>query len=231
MEPKFITYQKFDDVALANALAEQLETHGIAYQVEEESLTFDVSFALNNPFAKEYAVKIKSGDFEKVNHLLKEDEEKNIEGVDKNYYLFSFTNDELTEVITKADEWSPFDFVLARKLLNDRGVVINEETLSTIKEQRIEELKTPEASQLIWVVLGYIIALSGIVLPFFMSAIGLFIGWHLSTHKKTLPDGERVYGYSETDRKHGKRIFYIGIVVFGLSLTAFIVFRIIGSNG
>jgi hypothetical protein len=230
MKPEFITYQKFDDVELANVLSEQLESHGIAYFVEEESLTFNVSFALNDPFAKEYAVKIKSEDFEKVNQLLKKDEENNVENVDKSYYLFSFTNDELMEVITKADEWSPFDFVLARKLLNDKGVIINEEVLSTIKEKRIEELKVPEASQPVWVMLGYIIALSGIALPFFMSAIGLFIGWHLSTHKKTLPDGERVYGYNETDRKHGKRIFYIGIVVFVLSLAAFIVFKIIGSK-
>ncbi len=50
-------------------------------------------------------------------------------------------------------------------------------------------------------------------MPFFISIIGLFIGWHLMSYKKTLPDGERVYGYNETDRKHAKRIFYIGIVV------------------
>jgi hypothetical protein len=218
MEPEFITYQKFNDAALAGELAGQLEQHGIEYQIEEESLTFNITFVLNDPLQKEYAVKIKSGDFEKVNQLLKDDESKNIDGVDKDYYLFSFTDDELMDVLTKADEWSAFDVVLARKLLAERGKDISEATISSINEKRIEELKKPEASQLTWVIIGYIIALGGIILPFFVSAIGFFIGWHLASYKKTLPDGARVYGYNETDRVHGKRIFYLGITVFVLSL-------------
>jgi hypothetical protein len=229
MNPELITYQKFNDPALAEELAEQLEQHGIPYEIEEQSLTFNITFVLNDPLQKEYAVKIKSEDFEKVNQLLKDDESKNIEAVDKDYYLYGFTNDELMEVITKADEWSAFDVVLARKLLGGKGVDIGDATISTINEKRIEELKKPEASQLTWVIVGYMIALSGIILPFFVSAIGLFIGWHLSSYKKTLPDGERVYGYNETDRIHGKRIFYLGIIVFVLSL-GFVIYKVTLKN-
>jgi len=223
MESEFITYQKFNDVALANALAEQLEQQGIEYNVEEESLTFNPSFALNDELSKEYAVKIKAEDFEKVNQLLKENEDINIDDVEKDYYLFGFTDDELMEVIAKADEWSPFDVVLARKILEKRGKNISDETISTINKQRVEELKAPEPPQTTWVVIGYIIALSGIILPFFICIIGLFIGWHLSSYKRTLPDGERVYEYSENDRKHGKRIFYLSIIMFFLDVVYVIV--------
>jgi hypothetical protein len=38
------------------------------------------------------------------------------------------------------------------------------------------------------------------------------------TAKKTLPDGEQVYAYSENDRWHGKMIFYISIGDFTLAL-------------
>jgi len=225
MNPDFITYQKFNDPALAEELAEQLEQNGIPYQIEEESLTFNITFVQNDPLQKEYAVKIKSEDFEKVNELLKKNEETNTAEIDKDYYLFSFTDDELMDVVTKADEWSAFDVVLARKLLAERGKEISEQKIATIQEQRIEELKKPEASQLTWIIVGYLMALSGAFLLVYTSAIGIFIGWHLSSYKKTLPDGERVYGYSDTDRMHGKRIFYLGIIVFAVSLAYLLFIR------
>ena len=225
MNPDFITYQKFNDPALAEELAEQLEQHQIEYTIEEESTGFDPSLVMSNE-AKYYAVKIKSDDFETVNELLKENEEVNTDEIDKDYYLFSFTDDELMEVVTKADEWSAFDVVLARKLLTERGKEVSDQKIAAIHEQRIEELKQPEASQLSWIIIGYLIALSGVILPFFVSAIGIFIGWHLSSYKKTLPDGERIYGYSETDRMHGKRIFYLGIIVFVLSLAILLCYHI-----
>ena len=120
MEPELITYQKFNDAALANELAELLGKHGIKYYVEEESVVFDPTFSYN-PLAKDYSVKIRKQDFQILNQLLTDEESKNIGDIDKDYYLFSFTNDELMEVITKADEWSAFDTVLARKILTDRG--------------------------------------------------------------------------------------------------------------
>ena len=44
MEPEFITYKRFNDIVLANELAEQLETHGIEYYIEEESSGFDLQW-------------------------------------------------------------------------------------------------------------------------------------------------------------------------------------------
>lgn len=201
MEPEFITYQKFNDAALANELAELIKQHDIPYSVEEESAVFDPTFSYN-PLAKDYAVKIRKRDFQILNQLLKEEESKNIGDIDKDYYLFSFANDELMEVITKADEWSAFDIVLARKILTDRGINISEEQINTINRERIEALKIAEPTQTAWIVVGYLCAVLG-------GALGFFIGWHLSTHKKTLPDGEKVFAYTEKDRRQGKIIFYL----------------------
>jgi hypothetical protein len=206
VEFEFITYQKFDDPVLAEELAGQLEQHGIEYFLEESSFRFDPSLVMSNA-AKEYAVKIKSGDFEKVNQLLKEDGNENTDEIDKDYYLFSFTDDELLDVVTKADEWSAFDVVLARKLLAEHGKNVSDQEIETINEQRIEELKQPDPPQTFWIFIGYAVSLLGGVL-------GIFIGWHLYSYKKTLPDGERVYGYTENDRRHGRVLFYLSIVVF-----------------
>jgi hypothetical protein len=224
MDPEFITYQKFNDEALANELAELLSEHSIKYFIQEETSGFDPSMVMSNA-PVDYAVKIKSEDFEQVSRLQKENEEKNIEGVDKDYYLFGFSDDELMEVITKADEWSAFDNVLARKILTERGKNISDKDISELEGKRIEDLKIPEKSQATWVILGYLIAFSEIFMPLFVVIIGLFIGWHLASHKKTLPDGKKVYTYNDRDRMHGIRIFYITIIVFVLSVIYRVFFK------
>jgi len=211
MEPDFITYQRFNDIALPNNLADILQRHSITYTIEEESLTFNPTFVLNNELANEYAVKIKSEDFEQVNQLLVEEETTNIDEVEADYYLFKFTNDELIDLITKADEWSAFDYLLAQKILTERGITINDKYLAELKEKRIEELKEPETPQTIWIVVGYMAAFLGGIL-------GIFIGWHLLSSKKTLPNGEKVYDYNDRDRKHGRNIFYLSIIIFAIAV-------------
>ena len=211
MEPDFITYQRFNDIALPNNLADILQRHSITYTIEEESLTFNPTFVLNNELANEYAVKIKSEDFEQVNQLLVEEETTNIDEVEADYYLFKFTNDELIDLITKADEWSAFDYLLAQKILTERGITINDKYLAELKEKRIEELKEPETPQTIWIVVGYMAAFLGGIL-------GIFIGWHLLSSKKTLPNGEKVYDYNEDDRKQGRNIFYLSIIIFAIAV-------------
>lgn len=215
MGPEFITYQKFDDPALADDLAETLNRHNIQYHIQKETTGFDPSFVMNNA-AVYYAVKITGEDFEKVNALLRQQVSIDVDEVEGDHYLFSFTDNELREVITKADEWSPFDVMLARKILAERGIDISDSEIQRINEKRIEELKKPDKPQTIWIIIGYICAFSG-------GVFGIFIGWYLSTGKKTLPDGERVYEYSDNDRRHGKYIFYIGVVISVLIFVARIV--------
>jgi hypothetical protein len=210
MEPEFITYQKFDDVALANELAGILDKHNIKYLIKEASQAFDPGFTFN-PLAKEYDVKISSDDFERVNKILKEEESQNIDAADQDYYLFSFTDDELMEVVTKADEWSPFDVVLARKLLGERGIKITEKDVANIEKNRIEELRAIKPISKLWIFISYIFALGG-------GVVGIFIGYYLVTGKQTLPDGERIYAFTNADRKHGQIIFYISIATATLAV-------------
>ncbi|RFZ92500.1 hypothetical protein D0C36_13820 [Mucilaginibacter conchicola] len=210
MAETFITYRKFNDPALAGQLAETLSQHKIDYLVEQDKLSFNPTF-YNDAAETEYLVKLKPADFERVNTLLNDIEADQLNDVDPDHYLFKFSNEELTDLIAKRDEWSSYDYLLAKKILKDRGVELDEERLSQMEEQRINELKTTEKPQTFWIVIGYFFALLG-------GIIGIFIGWHLSTYKRTLPNGERVFVYREADRKQGLIIFYLGITLIILSL-------------
>ncbi|HVS90505.1 MAG TPA: hypothetical protein VHE59_00635 [Mucilaginibacter sp.] len=185
-----------------------MDAHGIEYQIQEETSGFDPSLVMSNA-PMDYAVKIKSTDFEQVNQLLKESESVNVEDVEKDYYLFGFTDEELMDILIKADEWSPFDVGLARKILADRGKTISDKDIADINEKRIEELKVvkPLSTWLLFV--SYVLA---------FGLVGFPIGWYLATAKRTLPDGERIYSFTQRDRKHGLRILWIAAITFILGL-------------
>ena len=210
MEEDFLTYQKLSDRTSAIEVSEILTENGIEWRLEDASAGFDASFA-NNAFTKDFRIKIKKEYFERADQLFLELSANELENIDKNYYLFEFTNEELRDLLLKSDEWSKFDYLLAQKLLKDRGEAVEEEELESMKKERIAELSKPEESHKGWVVAGYIFAFGGGIL-------GLLIGYHLMSHKKTLPNGERVYGYIESDRKSGKTIFIIGVVFFALAI-------------
>ncbi|MGV3540749.1 MAG: hypothetical protein ACO1OQ_13125 [Rufibacter sp.] len=203
---EFITYQKFNEEEEANTLAELLKQNNIECQVEENSLDFDPTFAYNS-HDKDFRIKLKQSDFEAADTIQYEVLKKSLDIIDKDYYLFDFSDQELIEIITKSEEWSKLDFLLAQQILKERGKEINPSIVDTLRKQRIEELSKPEESSGVWLSAGYLFACMGGIL-------GIFIGFHLMTHKKTLPNGDRVYGFHPGDRKHAKWILALGIVSF-----------------
>ena len=206
----FVTFRKFNDKALAIELGEFLSQHKIDYLLEDASPRLDSSFG-GSELLQEYAIKLNKADFEKADDLLTEVSVNNIDAIDKDYYLFGFSNDELMEIVVKKDEWGNFDYLLAQKLLKDRGNEIQPEKLEKLRNERLETLAKPEKSQTAAIIAGYVFALLG-------GVFGIFIGWYLKSHKKTLPNGESVYNYSESDRRQGRRIFFLGIACLILGI-------------
>ncbi len=206
MIEKFVTFQKFSDQNSASELGEFFKEKKLEYLFEDNSLSFDPTFA-NNGFGKEFCIKLRQNDFEKANAFLMEKAEKETFEIDKDYYLLSFTDKELFELIAAYDEWSAFDVSLAKRLLKERGKEITLDEIEKIKTDRIVELSKPEESQRIYIIIGYVTAFLG-------GFLGIFIGWHLLTFKKTLPNGNRIHAYSDNDRKQGNLILIISIVFF-----------------
>ena len=206
-----LVYRKFYEQERANGLTELLADNGIEFELTEDKENLDSIYG-DKQFSKQYFVKIKGDDFKKADSILVNLSEKELETVDKDHYLYGFTDEELFEIISKPDEWNEFDFQLAKKILRERGKEINQDTIDLLKKQRLNDLAKPEEGQRNWIYAGYIFALLG-------GLFGVFIGWHLSTYRKTLPNGQQFYGYKQEDRKHGRRIWIIGAIMFIISLT------------
>jgi hypothetical protein len=213
-DPNFTTYQKFNDQVLAMELGAFFDEHGIAYELDKKN-PFDVTFS-NSALNKEFRIKLHPQDFEKADKLLQQVYAKDIDNLEADYYLFSFTDEELEEIIRKRDEWSAFDFVLAQKLLKERGKEVNVEEITQARTERIQELSKPEKSTNVIIALGYALAIAG-------ALGGFLIAYHLITYKRSLPNGDMVTAFSDADRKHGERIMVLAI----LSVAVFITVKLV----
>jgi translation elongation factor EF-G len=142
-EDIFLTYQKFYHKNESIELTEQLIANKIDYLLVDSSSSFDSTFA-NNYFNTEFTLKLKKQDFQKADDLMLSFSNNLIDEVDESYYLFEFSDDELLDVLKKYEEWGKLDYLLAQKILKNRGVTVSDNLLSTFKKQRIEELSKPE---------------------------------------------------------------------------------------
>ena len=139
MLASFLTFQKFNDPGLASAIADKLKERRIDCVVERVQPLLEPSF-FRNTVEQTIHLKVRATDFEKATRALEEHYEHQLQDVDPGYYLYSFTDVELLDIVAKPDEWGQFDYVLARELLAERGLPIPDETIEEMKQQRLRQL-------------------------------------------------------------------------------------------
>ncbi len=204
MSQNYVTFKKFPDITQAMALQQFLIDNGIECIFQDTSPT--TGSAISGDYMREYEIQLRPDTFEQAEELLEKQAETMLTDLPDDYYLLSFSDEELFDVVLTHDEWSEFDYILARRLLEERGKGIDEAHLIAMRKQRIADLAKPEKDQTAWVIAGYIMAVGG---GFF----GIITGYVLYTSQKTLPNGQVVYTYSDKDRKQGKNILILGIVM------------------
>ena len=174
---EFSIFRRFNNIDAANEMLEEFQANGIECQLVYDFLSTYIMLPDNPALQKEVQLMIRQSDFEKANKILEEKADEVLNQVNSDHYLFDFSSAELMEVLQKPDEWSALDYKLARKILKDRGKVVDENVLQKLKHDRIEDLSKPDKSQLPWIIAGYFFSILG-------GLIGLFIGWYLWTLKK-----------------------------------------------
>lgn len=216
MNEPFITYKAVPDLELAEDIGEILKQKNIQFIIEEDASNLDASFG-NHPLNRDYRIKLKQRDFISANNALSDFFEKYAESVEKDHFLYGFSNDELTDILTKPDEWGELNYQLAQKILKERGKEITAEQLEDYKKQRLNELSKPEKTDYTTIILGYVFA--------FLYPAAFFLGYLLAYSKKNLPNGQRVYAYSKRQRFHGELILIISSIFFVMALIRIFIFK------
>lgn len=206
MSEKLSTYRKFiyEDDALE--LVQNLKDNHVAYELTENSSKLDSSFG-GDINTKQFELKIQKDDFQLVEKLEEELVKTEVEIVSQDYHLFDYSDEELIEIVVKKEEWSKFDYLLAQKILKERGKEVKPEVLKMIDQQRIKDLSIQEVSPTWLIIIGYVCAVLG-------GFLGIFIGAFLMNYKKALPNGDRIYSFNRKDRSHGQNILILSIIAF-----------------
>lgn len=203
-EPQTI-FRKYNSLEQAREIEKLLNDNNIPTAINDNTSKLDASFSGGN-LQNQFELIVETKDFEKAEKILEQNAELLISQVDENYYLYDFSDEELYEILLKSDEWSELDNKLAVQILQKRGKAVDTEILNVLKKERLQVLSKPEESQTPWIIIGYIAALLG-------GLIGIAIGYSIWKAKKTLPNGQSVYSYNENDRREGKRIFILGLIL------------------
>lgn len=143
MAAHFQTFQRFNDPGLASVIADKLKAQHIECVVEKVRPLLEPGF-FRNPVEQTIYLKVRESDLEQANKALEEVYRRQLQDVDPGYYLFSFTDIELLDILAKPDEWGHFDYVLARALLAERGLEIPDEVIGQMKQQRRRQLAHEE---------------------------------------------------------------------------------------
>jgi hypothetical protein len=215
MTNDFILYQKFTDVESAEDFAAELAANNIAYKLEDNNHSY-VKLVGYNTIDIAVSLNIQAKDFTKADAILEQYYDKQVSDIDRSYHLFSYSDAELQDIITNPYDWGKFDYQLAKHILNERGVVISDSTIHTIKAEQVEAQRVQQKANGFKIILGYLLA---ILMPVFAYVIAISITYN----RKILPNGEKFYINTDSDRRHGEIIMVIAtltLIVFFIGLFA-----------
>lgn len=208
----YIEFKRTLDKESINAIAEIFHSNQIEFIVEDAKPSVDITFT--NSGVIEYLIKVKQSDFEKASELLASNIEDNLEIED--YYLNYYNDEELIEVISLPNDSNRFDIDYANKLIEKRGIVINENKLEKAKLKKENELLEPEKAKSAIILGGYLLSILG-------GWIGLIVAMHLKYKKKEIEGRESVFYYDPKSRSHGDTML---ILVLIWALIWFVYFNI-----
>ncbi len=207
MPDEFLVFRSFYTEEEAISLMKFFKEKGIDCSMVKHRPILDKVYVGIN-YDPEFHVKIKGYEFSKANEILDRHIDQHLSEIGEDYYLHSFTDNELLEIIDKPDEWNNQDIVISKKILRDRGVAITDKEVAEKKLSRIKNLEKPERENAVFIFLGYFFSL----FAFFGIGFALLV----LNLKKTLPDGRKVFVYDTRTRGHGKNMLIIALILTAL---------------
>jgi hypothetical protein len=193
----------FPNLSQADAVIALLNENSISYKLQDTSKDFDVTFSIDSS-KNAFLIMLLETDFDKANQLIEDKIPIDTRTFDSTHPFYTFTIDELTEVVKNYDEWFPADVKLAKELLSNQYIEVAQETILQQQKQKLLQSQQPEKSSLLTLAMGYTFCIFG-------GIAGIGIALYLLFGKRKLANGEQVYVFSKNDRNHGLAMLILGL--------------------
>lgn len=186
----------------AEAMGQVLKEAGIDYRIDKATPGWNS--ARSGVFdANSRMLMIAAEHFGTANSLLELHAAGQEASIDADHYLNDFTDQELTEIVAQRYEWSTHDYLAAIKLLDQRGIQIDPESIAQQQEENLRQIRTPKSVPTATLSKAAIVAFLG-------GPMGLLQGYHYWQSTRTDPTGEKYFEYDASTRSQGQFIFYAG---------------------
>jgi hypothetical protein len=203
-------FKSFYNETEATDMMNLLLEHGIHAKTEKTKPILDKVITGDN-MQPSLHLKIDPVHFEKAHQILEDYIRMHIDQAEPDYYLYSFSDNELMEILKKPEEWNHQDIIIAQKILNERGKPVTDNQVNRLRAERIQQLAVVEKEDPVWIVYGYLLTI-------LVSLAGFFFGLFLLTTKKLLPDGTKVMMYARYIRIHGLVMMMLSAVYVVLAI-------------
>ena len=195
--PLFDKYLNRDEAAYYNEI---FLLQGLHPVLEEAQEYFDAIIG-SNTAELYYIIRLPKFEFKEADNIIFNEIKKN--GVPTDYFLNTYTKEELNGVVANPDKWSKQDIAVARIIGEVKGWNISYETVQQYAANRFEQLKQVNLKWHVLLLL-YILCVFAFVLSFIIGPL-LYLLKH--------PDfnGEQQYYFSDETRTHGIILFLLSI--------------------
>ena len=213
----FEHYRSFYNTTQAQPYVELLQTNNIPFLLEGSENILDKAI-VGTTLRPNIILKLQPKHFITANQLI-ESLMISEEGFDVDeHYLNQLDDAELQEIFEKLDEWSIEDVQVARLILKNRGISIEEEEIQALRSKRLDELRQGKKGNRLQMLLYGLSAILGLVIHPILTIAGIGMGYYYTFGKSTDPDGVKYSTFDAETQKIGKLIFYGGILALIVAL-------------
>lgn len=219
-DAKFEVYREFYSERDAAPLIDALKNSNIPYEVEVPPLIMDTVMG-GDPHTPRIFVKVRRQDFTQIEQLTEAHMLAHLEKSApplEDHFLYNFSNDELLDVLRKPDSWSVDAVVIARHLLQQRGVQISPEEIQHMRTEHQQTLRQPQAGSRQWIIALYLLAVlnAAFLLPILIAYLGVLctcigMGYYYWRGTALDSNGERYLLFDAATQQHGRQIVYLTI--------------------
>lgn len=136
------------------------------------------------------------------------------EGIPQDSYLRTLDDNELIDILKENDKWNRQDEAVARLLLEERKIKINDDEIK--KDREVKRTNEKERSGIISTPILctlYLLAVIGIFINFVLGLAVLITGIIIYTAKTTDINGKSDYVFMDKYRQHGQKLTIVSSIM------------------